>query len=60
MTTVFSVVGQHEEDADLLLLLGEDGQHYQYDVVNETTAPVEPAQGWIVDPNAPTLDDVMS
>lgn len=58
MTTVFAVVGQHEEDPDLLLLLGDDGRHYQYDVTSETTAPTEPAAGWIVDPDAPTPDEV--
>jgi hypothetical protein len=40
MTTVFAIVGQHEEDPNRLLLVGDDGQHYQYQLPDGTTTPV--------------------
>jgi hypothetical protein len=56
--TIFAVVGQHEEDPDRWLLLGEDGQYYEYDVATEVTTPVQPKGGWVVDQDPPSLDEV--
>ena len=52
MATIFSVIGHHHEDPDRLLLLGDDGTHYQYDLPHDSTTPVEPDDEWDVDPNA--------
>ncbi len=57
MTTVFSVVGFHHDDPDQLLLLGDDGVHYQYDVVNDATNPIEPDEVWEIDPHAITPEN---
>ncbi|HEY7032959.1 MAG TPA: hypothetical protein VH482_16560 [Thermomicrobiales bacterium] len=59
MTTVFAVVGQHHDDPDRLLLLGTDGQYYQYVLPDETTTPVVPDESWVMDPNPPPIDEVM-
>ena len=58
LATIFSVVGQHRDDPDRLLLLGEDGRHYQYDLPRDATTPVDPTDGWLVDPDAPAREDV--
>jgi hypothetical protein len=46
---VFSVVGQHREDADRLLLYGEDGRYYQFDPVDGTPVLVDAIDEWIVE-----------
>lgn len=58
VATVFAVVGEHEENPDRLLLLGDDGRYYQYDLSTEATAPVEPEVGWVVDYELPTLEEM--
>ncbi len=57
MPTVFAVVGENRDDPDRLLLVGSDGQHYQYHLPDGTTTPVEPDEGWRFDPNPPPFDD---
>jgi hypothetical protein len=52
MAIIFSVVGHHQHDPDRLLLLGDDGMHYQYDLPHDSTTPVEPDDEWDVDSNA--------
>ena len=49
MSTVFAVVGQHREDPDRLLLLGEDGQHYDLRLPDGPTVPIEPDEFWTMD-----------
>jgi hypothetical protein len=58
MTTVFAVVGEHHDDPDRLLLLGSDGQYYQYQLPDETTLPVVPDETWVMDPNPPPIDEL--
>ncbi|MEA2513134.1 MAG: hypothetical protein QOF01_2709 [Thermomicrobiales bacterium] len=60
MTTVFAVVGEHHDDPDRLLLLGADGQHYQFLLQEGTTTPVVPDETWVIDPNPPPPDEVVS
>ena len=49
MTNVFAVVGEHRDDPDHLLVLGDDGSYYDYAVTTGQTAPVEPDQTWTTD-----------
>lgn len=59
MTTIFAVVGEHHDDLDRLLLLGADGQYYQYLLPEETTTPVVPDETWDLDPNPPPIDELL-
>lgn len=52
MTLVFAVVGEHREDPDRLLVLGEDGHHYDYRLPTGQALPTEPDEAWEVDPSA--------
>lgn len=52
MTLVFAVVGEHRDDPDRLLVLGDDGHHYDYRVPTGQTVPTVPDEAWDVDPNA--------
>jgi hypothetical protein len=58
MTTVFAAVGEHREDPDRLLLLGDDGRYYALALPDGPTTPVEPGEEWVVDEAPPALDDV--
>ena len=51
MTTVFAVVGEHHEDRDRLLLLGDDGQHYDLRLPDGAPSPIrdEPDTSWTID-----------
>ena len=49
MTTVFAVVGEHRDDPNRLLLLGDDGRHYGHRLPDGPTTPVEPDGRWVVD-----------
>jgi hypothetical protein len=53
---VFNVVGENRDDPDCLLLLGDDGQHYRYHLLDGTTAPAELDDHWVID-GARSLDD---
>ena len=56
MTTVFAVVGEHHEDPDRLLLLGDDGQHYALRLPDGAPSPI-PADldtSWMLDDHAVT------
>jgi hypothetical protein len=50
---------ENRDDPDLLLLIGSDGQHYQYRLPEGTTTPVEPDKEWVIDPHAPPIEDVL-
>lgn len=56
MPKIFAVVGERRDDSDRLLLLGEDGQHYQYELMAGTTTPIVPDDAWIIDANPPLED----
>ena len=58
MTTVFAVVGEHHDDPDRLLLLGSDGQYYQFLLPDETTTPVIPDETWDFDPNPLHIEEL--
>ena len=54
MPNVLAVVGEHRDDPDHLLLLGEDGQHYDLRLADGATLPLPPAPGdeWLRAPAA--------
>jgi hypothetical protein len=58
MATIFSVVGAHQEDPDRLLMIGDDGQHYQLELTLGTPTPVEATDEWQFDPVTPDLDEL--
>jgi hypothetical protein len=58
MTTVFAVVGENRDDPDRLLLIDAAGQHYEYRLPDGTTIPVVPDEGWVIDPNPPSVEEV--
>lgn len=49
MTNEFNVIGQHKDDDLHLLVLGDDGQHYDYAVANDHFLPIEVDDAWLVD-----------
>ena len=53
VTTVFAVVGEHRDDPDRLLLLGDDGRYYGHRLPDGPTTPVDEPDGrWVVDEGA--------
>ncbi len=53
---VLAVVGESRDDPDCLLLLGEDGRHYRYQLTDGTTMPVVPDEAWVIDTDHATFD----
>ncbi len=60
MTNIFAVIGENREDPDRLLVLGSDGQHYEYQVSVGTTAPIEIDDKWSIDPAPPQFEDMLA
>ena len=58
VTTVFAVVGEHRDDPNHLLLLGADGQHYDFSLPDGPTVPVEPDERWAVDEGVPSAEEL--
>lgn len=50
MATVFSVIGYREDDPDRLLMIGDDGVHYEYDLPRDITKEVAVDENWQFDP----------
>lgn len=50
MTNLYAVVGEHSDDPDRYLVLGDDGAFYEWDLATEQTVPVEPTEEWEIDP----------
>jgi hypothetical protein len=46
---VFAVVGENRRDPARLLVLCDDGHHYQYDLRTGTAVPVDPGGDWVLD-----------
>jgi hypothetical protein len=59
MTNVFAVVGEHRDDPDHLLVLGDDGSYYDYTVTTGQTEPVEPSAAWRADAPLAALDEAL-
>jgi hypothetical protein len=49
MTNEFNVIGEHKDDELHLLVLGDDGQHYDYSLASEQLSPVQPDDRWEID-----------
>jgi hypothetical protein len=58
MTNLFSVVGEHRDDPNQLLLLGSDGIHYATSTRVSDPVPIEPGEDWLIDERVPDWDDV--
>lgn len=58
MATIFSVIGAHHEDPDRLIMLGDDGLHYQLELPQGTPIPVEPTDEWQFDSVIPEVEDI--
>jgi hypothetical protein len=48
-TIEFRVIGELKSDPGHLLLSGDDGRWYDYDISHGTIIPVEPSDSWAVD-----------
>ncbi len=58
MPTVYSVIGEHRDNPDRLLVLGSDGRHYALVLPSGAASPTEPTEEWAIDPYPPNLEDV--
>jgi hypothetical protein len=56
VTNLYAVVGEHHADPNHVLVLGEDGQYYDWDLIAEQTRPVEPGDEWHLDVERPAED----
>lgn len=46
MPNEFTVIGEHKTDVYHLLVLGADGNYYEYDPVRGTFSLVDPDENW--------------
>jgi hypothetical protein len=60
MTNEFNVIGQRKDDDLHLLVLGNDGQHYDYSLASEQVSPVEPDDRWAIDTSAGEPGDALA
>jgi hypothetical protein len=49
MTNVFSVIGQHRDEPDRLLLWGDDGRFYAWTTDLPEPIEIEPSPDWTID-----------
>ena len=56
MINLFAVIGEHDSDPDRLLVIGEDGQHYAWELATDETVPVEVDERWRIDDDVPARD----
>ena len=60
MTNIFAVVGEHRVDPDRLLVVGQDGNTYDYNVPADQLLPTEPSdEDWQVDTTETELEDLL-
>ena len=58
-TNVFAVVGEHRDDTDRVLALGEDGRYYAVRLPDCSAVPVELTDEWVVQ-TAPEAETELS
>lgn len=59
MTNEFTIIGEHKEDGRKFLVLGADGQYYDYRPEHEDFSPVEPDENWeVTGPDDPEIDGI--
>jgi hypothetical protein len=51
--TELAVVGEHKDNPETLLLLGEDGNHYAFSIATEQFSQVDPDDTWDVEAISP-------
>ena len=56
VVNLYAVIGEHGTDPDRLLVIGEDGQHYAWELSTDQTVPVEVDDGWKIDPGLAIQD----
>jgi hypothetical protein len=49
MTNEYNVVGEHKTKEHHLLVVGDDGRHYDYALDRDEVSPVEPDDAWRLD-----------
>lgn len=49
LPAVYAVVGEHRHDPACLLLLGSDGQHYAYRLLDGSVSAITPDDAWRFD-----------
>jgi len=60
MTNIFAVVGEHRDDPDRLLVIGQDGNKYDYRVPSGQIIPAEPREDeWQVDTTEFSLEEIL-
>jgi len=60
MTNIFAVVGEHRVDPDRLLVVGQDGNTYDYNVPADQLLPTELSdEDWQVDTTETELEDLL-
>jgi hypothetical protein len=60
MTNEYNVIGEHKDNDRHLLVVGDDGRHYDYSLDSDAVSPVDPDERWQVDeepPDAPEIED---
>lgn len=53
MNNLYDVVGEHHSSPDRLLVIGEDGAYYAWELDTDETRPVELSSEWRVDAEQP-------
>lgn len=48
MTNEFTVIGEHRDNDQELLVRGADGAFYDYNLGQEAFSPVEPDENWVI------------
>ena len=59
MTNEYNVIGEHKENEEHLLVVGDDGQHYDYSLTSERVEPVQVDDRWNVDEPNKGGEDVL-
>jgi hypothetical protein len=58
MTNIFVVVGEHRDNPVRLLLLGADGRYYEEALPSGRVTPADLGDAWIVDAEAPQVEEI--
>lgn len=53
MNNLYDVVGEHHSSPDRLLVIGEDGTYYVWELDTDETLPVQLSPEWKVDADLP-------
>lgn len=53
MNNLYDVAGEHHSSPDRLLVVGEDGAYYAWELDTDETLPVELSPEWKVDADLP-------